>query len=508
LGRVAPIVLALLAALAPAAARADAAPSSAALPDFLWSSGAPEARRPDAKGPDAKAAEPVRDASLQRREVRDPLTLPRPIDLTKSPDDLWDRIRRGFAMPNLDSPLVRNRQVYYVGQKAYFERMVVRSRRYMYHIVEEIEKRGMPTEIALLPMVESAFNPMAYSRAHASGLWQFIPSTGKNYKLKQNWWFDERRDIMASTTAALDYLQYLYDMYGDWHLALASYNWGENAVARAIAKNKKKGLPTDYLHLSMPKETKYYVPKLQALKNLVMNPAAYGLNLDPIPNEPYFVTVSTDKDIDIRVAAKLAEMPIEELIALNPAYKRPVLAGSQRQTLVLPADRAELFESNLENHSDPLVSWQTYTLKPGDKLDKLAARHGITLARLKLVNGIGKRTRVTPGMQLMIPIKGSDVGLEPLPAAFFQPTPDAPSRRGGRKLVHVVKPGDTLFAIARRYRVSVDDLKHWNRAIGAALSAGQRLIIYRGSAPTKKISTKAKSAKPVARAKTGSVAPA
>jgi peptidoglycan lytic transglycosylase D len=498
LGRVAVIVLALLAALAPAAARAEAAPSSAALaPDFLWSGTPLETK----KAPDA-----VRDASLPRREVRDPLTLPRPVDFTKSPDDLWDRIRRGFAMPNLDSPLVRNRQVYYVGQKAYFERMVARSRLYMYHIVEEIEKRGMPTEIALLPMVESAFNPMAYSRAHASGLWQFIPSTGKNYKLKQNWWFDERRDIMASTAAALDYLQSLYEMYGDWHLALASYNWGENAVARAIAKNRKKGLPTDYLHLSMPKETKYYVPKLQALKNIVMNPAAYGLNLDPIPNEPYFVTVSTDKDIDIRVAAKLAEMPIEELIALNPAYKRPVLAGSQRQTLVLPADRAEIFETNLESHSDPLVSWQTYTFKAGDKLDKLAARHGITLARLKLVNGITSRTRVTPGMQLMLPIKGMDSGVEPLPAAFFQPTPDAP-RRGGRRLVHVVRPGDTLFAIARRYRVTVDDLRHWNRAIGAALSAGQRVIIYRGSAPTKRLS-KSKPVKPVAKLEARATAPA
>jgi peptidoglycan lytic transglycosylase D len=477
------VLLALFAVVLPRAALADAAASSAALPDFLWSDAPVEAVKRVAP------SEPA-DPSLQRREVREPLALPRPLDLTQSPDDIWDRIRHGFAMPNLDSPLVRSRQVYYVGQKAYFERMVARSRRYLYHIVEEVEKRGMPTEIALLPMVESAFNPMAYSRAHASGLWQFIPSTGKNYKLKQNWWFDERRDILASTAAALDYLQYLYEMYGDWHLALASYNWGENAVARAIAKNKRKGLPTDYLHLSMPRETKYYVPKLQALKNIVMNPAAYGLNLDPIPNEPYFVTVSTDKDIDIRVAAKLAEMPIEELIALNPAYKRPVLAGSQKQTLVLPADRVGLFEANLENHSDPLVSWQTYTFKRGDKLDKLAARHGITVARLKLVNGIGSRTRVTPGMQLMLPIKGTNVGAETLPAAFFQPSAPEPRRK---KIVHVVKSGDTLSAIARRYRVTVEDLKRWNK-IGV-LSTGQKLSIYR-AAPARKVKVR-----PMAKAK-------
>jgi membrane-bound lytic murein transglycosylase D len=476
----------MLAASAHAAVRTDAAPSSA-LPDFLWMGIQADVTR-SAPAPGLVPNEPVRDPSLQRREVHDPLSLPRPLDLTKSPDDLWERIRRGFSMPNLDGPLVRNRQLYYVGQKAYFERMVARSRRYMYHIVEEIEKRGMPTEIALLPMVESAFNPMAYSRAHASGLWQFIPSTGKNYKLKQNWWFDERRDIMASTTAALDYLQYLYELHGDWHLALASYNWGENAVARAIAKNKKKGLPTDYLHLSMPKETRYYVPKLQALKNLIANPAAFGLDLDPIPNEPYFVTVNTTKDIDIRLAAKLAEMPMEELIALNPAYKRPVFASSQRQTLVLPADRAEIFEANLEAHSDPLVSWQIYTFKRGDKLEKLAAHHGITLARLKLVNGITRRTRVTPGMQLMVPIKGANIGAETLPAAFYQPTtPDRPHRAGGRKLVHVVKSGDTLSSIARRYRVSVDNLKRWNSKLGA-LNPGERVIIYRSAPPSKKLS--------------------
>jgi membrane-bound lytic murein transglycosylase D len=499
LGRCARLLLLLLACFASllsGAARAQSA-SPSALPDFLWSDIPADTKR--------LAPAPAGDTStLIRREVREPLSLPRPIDLTQSPDDIWERIRRGFAMPNLDSPLVRKQQTHYAGQKAYFERMVARSRLYLYHIVEEIEKRGMPTEIALLPMVESAFNPMAYSRAHASGLWQFIPSTGKSYKLKQNWWYDERRDIMASTTAALDYLQYLYEMHGDWHLVLASYNWGENGVARAIAKNKKKGLPTDYLHLSMPKETKYYVPKLQALKNLIANPAAYGLDLDPIPNEPYFVTVSTTKDIDIRLAAKLADMPVEELIALNPAYKRPVMAGSQTQSLVLPADRAEIFEANLESHSDPLVSWQTYTFKAGDKLDKLAARHGITLARLKLVNGIGSRTRVTPGMQLMLPIKGTNLEAETLPAAFFQPTtPDQPRRK---KLVHVVKSGDTVSAIARRYRVTVDDLRRWNSRLGAALSAGQRVIIYRGSAPTARKVSKSKPVKPIAKAKGSSPA--
>ncbi len=412
----------------------------------------------------------------QAYEIKDPSPLPRTVDLTASPDDIWQRIRNGFMIPDLDTPLVLDRQKSYAANPEYLKRVVERSRRYLYHIVEEIEKRGMPTEIALLPMVESAFNPMAYSRAHASGLWQFIPSTGKNYKLQQNWWFDSRRDIVASTDAALDYLQFLYEMHGDWYLALASYNWGENGVSRAIQKNKAKGLPTDYLSLPMPRETRYYLPKLQALKNIIAHPEAFGMQLDPIPNEPYFVAVPTTQDIDIRLAAELAEMPVDELIALNPAYNRPVISGAQ--TLVLPADRVETFQANLESHDKPLVSWQSYTLKSGDRLDRLAVHHGITLARLKLVNGITPRTRVSPGHQLILPIKGTKAGVEPLPAVFRPPVLPEPR---GRKIVHIVKSGETLFAIARRYRVRVEDLRVWNRIDN--LMAGQRLVIRSRAAP-------------------------
>jgi len=328
----------------------------------------------------------------------------------------------------------------------------------------------MPTELALLPMVESAFNPMAYSRAKASGLWQFIPSTGKSYNLQQNWWYDARRDIVASTTAALDYLQFLYGMHGDWHLALASYNWGENAVARAIEKNKARRLPADYLSLTMPAETRFYVPKLQALKNIVANPAAFGIDLDPIPNEPYFVTVEKTQDIDIRTAAKLAEMPVEELIALNPAYNRPVITAAQSQTLVLPADHAGIFRANLENHDKPLSSWQTYTLKAGEKFERVAALHGIAVARLKQVNGIGPRSKIGPGQQILVPVKGSGAANEPLPAVF-QPPPEPRMR----KLTHTVKKGDTLPTVAQRYRVSIDDLRRWNQ-IGR-LAVGQKLVI-------------------------------
>ena len=341
-------------------------------------------------------------------EIRDALPRIATIDLTAPPDDLWERIRNGFGMPNLTSDTVTQQQAWYLARPEYLKRVVDRSRRYMHHIVEELEKRGMPTEIALLPIVESAYNPMAYSHAHASGLWQFIPSTGKTYRLEQNWWLDQRRDIIASTSAALDYLQSIYEMHGDWHLALASYNWGENAVARAISKNQAKGLPTDYLSLTMPAETRHYVPKLQALKNIIAQPQLFGASLDPIPNRPYFVTVGKPAEMDVSVAAKLAEMTVEEFLTLNPAHNRPVMPAGGNTSIVLPADKVEVFQANLENHDRPLVNWRAYTLKKGEKLDAVAARFGIAAARLRQVNGIGSKLKVGAGHTILVPAKSAE----------------------------------------------------------------------------------------------------
>ncbi|MHB8668218.1 MAG: transglycosylase SLT domain-containing protein [Burkholderiales bacterium] len=405
-------------------------------------------------------------------EIKDSLRAIPTIDLTAVPADLWDRIRNGFAIPDISSPLVEDRQIWYASQPSYVKRMVERGKRYLYYIVEQLEKRGMPTELALLPMVESAFNPMAYSRSHASGLWQFIPSTGKNYNLEQNLWYDGRRDIVASTAAALDYLQYLYQMYGDWDLALASYNCGENTVARAIEKNAAKGLPTDYLSLDLPTETRYYVPKLQALKNIIENPHAFGIDLDPVPDAPYFVTVENTGDIDVRLAAKLADMPLADFLALNPGHNRPVIVANAAPGLVLPADKAKIFLANLEERDQPLVTWQKYTLKRGDNLAHLAAKHRISLARLKQVNNIGRRTRVGPGYQLLLPLKGAS--LEPLPAMYRPPSAAEPAMRV-HKISYTVRRGDTLPGIAHRYRVSAQDLRRWNHV--GRLTAGQRLAI-------------------------------
>ncbi|MDO9392781.1 MAG: transglycosylase SLT domain-containing protein, partial [Methylotenera sp.] len=289
-----------------------------------------------------------------------------PETTTISSEDLWQRIKNGYAMPDSTSSLVTRHEEWYSSRPDYIKRMVERSQRYLFHIVEEVEKRGMPTEIALLPMIESAFNPQAYSTSSASGIWQFIPSTGKHFGLKQNWWVDNRRNVTFATDAALEYLQKLYGMFGSWDLALAAYNAGEGTVGRAIERNRKLGLPTNYESLSLPTETKNYVPKLQAIKNLMTNPGDYGLKIQTIANTPYFTKVSAPAQIDSHLAAKFAEITDSEFLALNPSYNRPVITGSgDKHELLLPILSAQTFRNNLATYDKPLVSWQTYYAKRG-----------------------------------------------------------------------------------------------------------------------------------------------
>jgi membrane-bound lytic murein transglycosylase D len=398
---------------------------------------------------------------------------PKPAPAAKPADDLWVRIRAGFAIPDLKNKLVTQKQRQYAARPEYLQRILDRSKLYLYHIVEEIEKRGLPTELALLPMVESAFNPMAYSRAHASGIWQFIPGTGKRFELEQNSWYDGRRDIVDSTTAALDYLTKLHQMYGDWHLALASYNWGENAVRRAIARNKAAKRKTDYASLRMPKETRHYIPKLQALKNIIANPEAVGIDLDAIPNEPYFAVVTETPDIDVHVAARLAEMPVEEFIALNPGFSRPLIRSSATRRIILPADKLVAFYDNLDQLDEAeLVSWQVYKPQRGETLEKIAQRFDLTLAELRRVNGIPPRSTRMPA-ELVVPKNDeAKATLAQLPLMYAPPIP----QYGKARAVHVVKNGDTLGSIAKRYRVSVASLKAWNQ-VGRFLQVGQKIYI-------------------------------
>lgn len=422
-----------------------------------------------------------------------PDALPEPFedaDLPMPDPDLWHRIRKGFLLEPLESPLVLEHEAWYSSRPDYIKRFVDRGSRYLHHIVEEVEKRGMPTEIALLPVIESAFNPHAYSRAKASGLWQFIPSTGKNYGLQQDWWKDNRRDIVAATHAALNYLQRLYDMFGSWELALAAYNCGEGCVGRAIAANQKRGLGTDLLSLRLPPETINYVPKLVAVKNIVLAPALYGIELESIPDQPYFTTVAAPEKIDVKLAAKLAGMPEEEFVALNPAHNKPV-AVAHTGTLVVPLDKAETFRENLEAWDKPLVTWTTIPGKKGEAVDAIAKRYGLSAATLRQVNNlqVNKKGRLTAAQPVLVPGKAAPPAATAVaaraaaPAAAAAPVAPAPpavaktpARAGGG--IYIVQAGDTLYGIARQFGKAVPDLLRLNNLTArAVIQPGLRLRV-------------------------------
>jgi membrane-bound lytic murein transglycosylase D len=331
-------------------------------------------------------------------------------------------------MPNMNGALVQREEQWYADNPDYVARMVERGSHFLYHVVEEVERRKIPTEIALLPMIESAYNPQAYSRSHASGMWQFIPSTGKLYGLRQNFWYDGRRDVLAATDAALDYLEYLHRKFGDWKLALAAYNWGEGAMSRAIAQNRAKGMSTAYENLAMPLETRQYLPKLQAVKNIVANPQRFGVTLADVPNRPYFATVTTSRHIDVKLAASLAGMALEEFRFLNPAHTRPVIKADGSETIILPMDRVEVFRWNLNAHDQPLVSWQVYTMKRSEQPEKIASKHGMTLAQLKEANGILGNRKIVAGQTLLVPLREDRVEphLPDLPAPRITLARDKP----------------------------------------------------------------------------------
>jgi membrane-bound lytic murein transglycosylase D len=399
-----------------------------------------------------------------------------PIEMTTDPtgtgDSLWARIRNGFVMREFDSELIGRHEEWYASRPEYVKRMTDRARRYLYFITGEVEKRGMPSEIALLPMIESAFNPGAMSSTRASGIWQFMPATGKSFGLKQNWWHDDRRDVIGATNGALDYLQKLYRMFGDWQLALAAYNWGEGSVQRAQARNRKLGLATDYPSLKMPAETRNYVPKLLAIKNIIANPERFGIRLSDIPDEPYFAAVATTQHIDVKLAAELADISMEEFNALNPEHNRPVILQGKSDVILLPVDKAETFRANLENYDKPLVSWQSYQPKRGERLDELAPRFGLSVANLKAVNGLSARGDVSTGQTLLVPLNGEENDID-FDAFNMQ---IVPIDVRVKSLRHTVRRGDTYSTLAKRYHVSVANLKKLNRKI-KTLKVGQAITI-------------------------------
>ena len=426
-------------------------------------------------------AQPVQALSpIHRAEATDLTVSLKPrgnLGLTP-PTDIWERIRRGFAMPDLDDDFVRNREQWYASRPDYILRMTERSRPYLFHIVEELERRNMPTELALLPFIESAFNPNAVSSAKAAGMWQFMPATGKYFDLKQNLFRDERRDVLESTRAALDYLQKLYGMFGDWHLALAAYNWGEGSVGRALARNKAQGKPLTYSDLNMPNETRYYVPKLQAVKNIVAQPEMFNTQLPLIQNHPFFKSVSIDRDIDVAVAARLAGISPEDFKALNPSMNRPVILAAGTPQILLPWDNATTFEINLQNQSSQrLATWTAWQAPRTMKLDEAANLVNMPVDQLRSANGIPPNMMVKAGSTLLVHRKGqldNDVTESIADNAQLALAPDIVLKR----IMVKARKGDTLASLAARHGVSAANMMTWNKLKPhAAVSTGQSLAV-------------------------------
>ncbi len=394
------------------------------------------------------------------------------------PPDLWDRIRRGFSMPDVDGDLVRQHEEWYSSRPDYIRRMTERSRKYLFHIVEELERRNMPLELALLPFIESAFNPQAVSSARAAGMWQFMPATGADFDLRQNVFRDDRRDVLASTRAALDYLQKLHGMFGDWHLALAAYNWGEGSVGRAIARNQKAGLATGYTDLTMPAETRQYVPKLQAVKNIVARPEQFRTELPLIENHPYFQSVTITRDIDVELAARLADVRLEDFKALNPSLNRPVILAAGTPQILLPWDNATVFQRNLEGYAaGRYASWTAWTAPATMTVAEAARRVGMNEAEFRSLNNIPPRMMIRAGSTVLAPRTArtmDDVAGHVADNAHLSLTPEVVLRRT------TVKAGkrDTVASIAARYKVRAADVAHWNDvAPGAAFKPGQKVVL-------------------------------
>ncbi len=410
----------------------------------------------------------------------------KPVVATNNGSDIWARLRKGFAMKPLDSPQVDREIQWFVNNPEYMQRMMERARLYLYYIADEVEKRGMPMEIALLPAIESAYKPHAYSRARAVGLWQFMPRTGKLYGLKANWWYDGRRDVQASTQAALDYLEKLYnDFDGDWHLALAAYNAGEGKIGRMMKYNERKGKSTDYQFLKLKRETQHYVPKLMAMVSIVADPNKYGVKLASIPNEPYFTQVETGSQIDLGVVAKLVDMPVDDLHDINPGYTRWATDPNGPHQLLVPANKKDALIAGLSNlPEEERVQWLHHVVKRGDNLHEIARHYGVTVPVVRTANNL-RSNLLRSGQDLLIPISARPLKPEVIRTAYHASTSHAAR---GEPVIHRVRRGETLSSIARRYNVVTGQLAKWNlMQMRDVLRLGQKLKIWTGGAPTASI---------------------
>ena len=400
--------------------------------------------------------------------------------------DLWQRARERFVLETEDRPRLEREKEWFQRNQEYMDRVSDRARLYLHHVVSEVERRNMPGEIAMLPVVESAYQPFAYSPARASGIWQFIPSTGRLYGLRHSWWYDGRRDVVESTRAALDYLEKLHaEFNGDWLLALAAYNSGEGNVRKAINQNLRAGKPIDFWSLRLPRETRSYVPRLLAIAAIVSDPEEYGLTLKPIPDEPYFAETELDGQIDLALAAKMANVSLEELYLLNPGFNRWATDPDGPHRLLLPVDAVPDFETRLaELPAEERIRWHRHVIKRGDTLGTIAHTYRTSISALKQANNL-RGTTIRAGHSLMVPVASRSLAEYRLSAdmrrAMRRPVPGS-----GRKIVYRVRRGDSLWAISQRFGVSVNQLARWNGlSKHSVLRPGKRLVIWRGTEPVK-----------------------
>ena len=413
--------------------------------------------------------------------------------------DTWERIRNGFDLPDVQHKRIQQELNWFKRHPEYMKRVVERARPYLHYIIETVEAAGIPSEIALLPIVESAFQPFAYSHGRAAGIWQFIPATGKRYGLKQNWWYDGRRDVFASTKAAINLLKKLNQNFkGDWMHALAAYNTGDARVKRSIRRNKRRGKSTDFFALKLPNETRAYVPKLLALKMIINDPEAYGIELDEIMDKPYFEQVKLDSQIDLALAAEMADLPLDDLYRLNSGYNRWATSPNGPYDLLLPVTHVEGFKTKLtELPANKRIRWIRHRIRKGETLGTIAQKFHTSVRTIKRVNRLrGKMIRV--GHSLTIPVASRSLREYRLSAnqrkSKLQNIP-----RQGRKVSHIVQQGDTFWDLARYHRVGVRQLAKWNSmAPRDRLQAGQRLIIWsrRGSSVSSSIDIESLSAPP------------
>jgi len=431
---------------------------------------------------DAPSQDTAATAAATRTVHGSPTAGERQTDRDIQYNNLWDRIRAGLSLPTLDSPYIARHEQWFVNNPEFMEAMVGRAQLYLYYIVEEVEKRGMPMEIALLPAIESAYKPYAYSRAKAVGLWQFMPATGRLYGLHANWWYDGRRDVMASTQAALDYLEKLKtDFNGDWQLALASYNCGEGKVGRLLAANRRKGLPATYSALNtLPRETRHYLPRLMAMVNIVSDPAKYGVQLAPIPNQAYFERVDAGSQVDLGVVARLTDLPISELYQINPGYSRWMTDPNGPHHLLVPADKKDMLLAGLSAlPEEERVQWARHEVQRGETLSHIARKHNMTVEAIKISNHLTSNL-LRIGQDLLIPSSSgkllAQAGPPPAPATMRAP---APVNQGKVHVVHRVRNGDTLWKIAKRYSVNIAQLREWN-LLGpeSIIKLGQKLTVW------------------------------